>query len=319
LSESQVMMHLQFCRELTNDFIDRVFPHFWGQWCARLEEYAERARSDKEQTALLECRRALEASEPEVAEDVGRRLSNGFIKFKNHMLNTLTGEERFSGDMLSLVEHSDLEETIAITSITHRADSYFSGPLWALQQRLALLNGGEKLDERGNPVSPVQFCEALRKALLALELDTRTKIIGYKVFEQELIGALDGLYEDINGYFIQQEILPNLNYTAVVHEDSGSPEAAEESAPDGEPPRRRASDRLISGEANASDKQYQAGLYSAIRLLQSHIAHQGAQQPAPDAGGDEPPVGSTPYRSGLGSLTVTTSCWVCCRICNPGP
>lgn len=308
LTDAQIMKHLQICRELTLEFLGSVFPRFWSHWCDRLEEYAESARSNKEQTELLEGRRALVASEPEVADDVNRCLANGFIKFKNRMLNTLTGEERFSGDMLSLVEHSDLEETIAITSITHRADGRYAGTLWGLQQRLALLNGGEKLDERANPMSPVQFCEALRKALLALELDNKTKIIGYKVFEQAVIGELDRLYEDVNGYLIEQGLLPNLQYTAVVDESDVAPESdkrQEDSQPEapgreaGGVPQRRASDRLLSGTANASDKQYQAGLYNAIRLLQSHIGHQPASG-APQPDDIEPPVGATPYHPQLG-------------------
>lgn len=280
LNDPEVVQHLKHCRDLTLAYADRVFPQFWGQWCARLEDYAERARSNKDQTVLLEFKRLLEASQHEIADDFAQRLSNGFIKFKNKMLNTLTGEERFSGDMLSLVEHSDLEETIAITSITHRADSYFSGQLWALQQRLALLNGGEKPEERSNPVSPVQFCEALRKALLNLTLDNKTKIIGYKTFDKELIGSLDQLYDEINEYFIDENLLPNLKHAPVV-DDSGSSSAhSEEPGREGEPtepgaiPQRRATDRLLSGTATPSDSQYQAGLYNAIRLLQGHIAHQ---------------------------------------------
>ncbi|WP_051235020.1 DUF1631 family protein [Marinimicrobium agarilyticum] len=296
-NDPQAVQHLKHCRGLAVEYAQRVLPVFWREWCARLEDYADRARSNKEAMALFEYKRMLEASQHEIEDDVCQRLSNGFVKFKNKMLNTLTGEERFSGDMLSLVEHSDLEETIAITSITHRADGYFSGQLWSLHQRMALLNGGEKIDEAGNPVSPVQFCEALRKALLNLTLDNKTKIIGYKTFDKEVIGPLDELYEEINHYFIEQNLLPNLHYTANLDESSeGSrgedASAAEDAAQSDAPtrdgvPQRRASDRLLSGMATPADTQYQAGLYNAIRLLQGHLTQQAA--PAPNAGGASAP------------------------------
>ncbi|WP_341937583.1 DUF1631 domain-containing protein [Marinimicrobium sp. C2-29] len=303
LNDPEVVQHLKHCRDLTLAYADRVFPQFWGQWCARLEDYAERARSNKDQTVLFEFKRLLEASQHEIADDFAQRLSNGFVKFKNRMLNTLTGEERFSGDMLSLVEHSDLEETIAITSITHRADSYFSGQLWALQQRLALLNGGEKPEERSNPVSPVQFCEALRKALLNLTLDNKTKIIGYKTFDKELIGSLDQLYDEINEYFIEENLLPNLKHAPVVDDSSSGsaqvPESGRETEPTepGATPQRRATDRLLSGTATPSDSQYQAGLYNAIRLLQGHIAHQhpGAVQSPSGASQGASPSGTATH------------------------
>ncbi|MDQ2076304.1 DUF1631 family protein [Marinimicrobium sp. ABcell2] len=308
LSQQQIARCLMHCRELTVDYARHVFPGFWRSWCELLDDYAERARSNREQTALYEVRRNLAESRKSVEEEFSQRLSNGYTKFRNKMLNTLTGEERFSGDMLSLVEHSDLEETIAITSITHRADSLFAGQLWALQQRLALLSDGEKPDERSNPASPVQFCEALRRSLASLELDNKSKIIGYKTFDRELIGHLDELYEQINGYLIDEGVLPNLRYAAVV-DDSGPVEdvsAGQEAAPDEgstEPqavPQRRASDRLLSGVGSSADNQYQTGLFNAIRLLQSHMA-QYAGAPVSGAGDvdAEPTIGGTPYHSGL--------------------
>ena len=311
MTQRQASQHLDACRRLTLDFIYRTLPHFWGEWLDRLEDYAERAASNIEQNNLYELKRLLEASQSELEEHLLERLSKGFIKFQQKRLNTLTGEERFSGDMLSLVEHSDLEETIAITSITHRADDSSAGPLWALQQRLAPLNDGEEPEDRSNPVSPVQFCEALRRALRDLNLDTKSKIIGYKTFDNEVIGHLPDLYEDLNTYFIDQDILPNLSYAAVVDESSGAgdqaegaenEQGAEESVPTDSQgvPQRRATDRLLSGLASQSGEKYQAGLYNAIRLLQGHMAQQqeiAGQVPAANA--TEPPVGSTPYHPGL--------------------
>lgn len=311
LTQQQVNQHLKQCRDFTGDYARRVFPAFWRQWCDLLDDYAERARSNREQMALFEIRRLLGVAQKEIEEEFCQRLNNGFVKFKSKMLNTLTGEERFSGDMLSLVEHSDLEETIAITSITHRADSYLSGQLWALQQRLALLNEGDKPDERSNPVSPVQFCEALRKVLGALELDNKTKIIGYKTFEREVINPLEELYDQINHYLIDQGLLPNLRYAPSANEGGAPADTAAQSvAPDSEEtvpepgaiPQRRSTDRLLSGEGNPADSQYQAGLYNAIRLLQGHIGQQSgamATPSAPQAGSDEPAIGSTPYHAGL--------------------
>ncbi|HSX86196.1 MAG TPA: DUF1631 family protein, partial [Cellvibrio sp.] len=223
LTEQQVVQHLKHCRDLTRSFAYRAFPHFWQQWLKVMMEHAERARSNKEQVALFEIQNLLNAVQQAAEHEFSQHLGNGFVKFKNKTLNTLTGEERFSGDMLSLVEHSDLEETIAITSITHRADAFYAEPLWALHQRLALLNDGEKLDERSNPASPVQFCEALRKVLASLEVDVKTKIIGYKTFDQEVIGKLDVLYDEMNHYLIGHQLLPNLKFVAVNQEGAAAP------------------------------------------------------------------------------------------------
>jgi len=290
MSEQIVIQHLKHCRDLTRGFAYRVFPNFWRHWCKAILEHAEQAKSNKDQLALFEMQNLIAAVQQPAEQEFCQHLGNGFVKFKNKTLNTLTGEERFTGDMLSLVEHSDLEETIAITSITHRAESFYAEQLWSLQQRLALLNDGEKLDERSNPSSPVQFCEALRKVLSSLDIDAKTKIIGYKIFDQEVIGQLDALYDEINQYLVLQNLLPNLRFVPSAEgSNAGSAPVADEQVADDpldinplaelpessplDPMHRRASDRLLSGTLNPSDVQYQSSLLNAIKLLQTHISH----------------------------------------------
>lgn len=287
MSEQLVIQYLKHCRDLTRGFAYRVFPNFWRQWCKQVLEIAQQAKSNKEQVALFETQNLLAAVQQAAEQEFCQHLANGFVKFKNKSLNTLTGEERFSGDILSLVEHSDLEETIAITSITHRADNFFAEHLWALQQRLALLNDGEKIDERANPASPVQFCESLRKLLSNLDVDVKTKIIGYKLFDQDVIGMLDGLYDELNDYLIRQNLLPNLRFVPASDKPAdpkadealqddpseriNEPESEQKQADEELQHHRRASDKLLSGALNPNDIQYQNSLLNAIRLLQTHV------------------------------------------------
>lgn len=287
MSEQLVIQYLKHCRDLTRGFAYRVFPNFWRQWCKQILEIAEQAKSNKDQVALYETQNLLAAVQQAAEQEFCQHLANGFVKFKNKSLNTLTGEERFSGDILSLVEHSDLEETIAITSITHRADNFFAEQLWAVQQRFALLNDGEKIDERANPVSPVQFCESLRKLLSNLDIDVKTKIIGYKLFDQDVVGMLDGLYDELNDYLIRQNLLPNLRFVPANDKPAGAkaedamqddpferndqPADEQKQAEEEQQHQRRASDKLLSGALNPNDIQYQNSLLNAIRLLQTHV------------------------------------------------
>lgn len=286
MSEQLTIEYLKHCRDLTRGFAYRVFPNFWREWCKQILEVAEQAKSNKDQVALYEIQNLLNAVQQAAEQEFCQHLANGYVKFKNKSLNTLTGEERFSGDILSLVEHSDLEETIAITSITHRADNFFAENLWALQQRLALLNDGEKIDERTNPASPVQFCEALRKVLTNLDVDVKTKIIGYKLFDQDVIGMLGELYDELNDYLIRQNLLPNLRFVVAQEKSEPVREEAIQDGPfeqhqteaelqqqalDAQQHQRRASDKLLSGALNPNDIQYQNSLLNAIRLLQTHV------------------------------------------------
>jgi hypothetical protein len=285
LTEKIVMQHLKHCRDLTRGFAYRVFPIFWRQWCKQILEYADKAQSNKDQFHLFEVHSLLAAIQQPAEQEFCQNLNNYYLKFKNKSLNTLTGEERFTGDMLSLVENSDLEETIAITSITHRAESFFSEHLWALQQRLALLNDGEKLDERSNPSSPVQFCEALRSVLSSVDLDVKTKIIGYKIFDHEVIGQLDSLYDEMNQYLVQQSLLPNLRFVSrhdasrpiieePIEDDSADTGVASRVNTIAELDQQTVNARLLTGSLSQKEALHQSTLLNSIRLLQAHIAQQ---------------------------------------------
>lgn len=100
MSEQLVIQYLKHCRDLTRGFAYRVFPNFWRQWCKQVLEIAQQAKSNKEQVALFETQNLLAAVQQAAEQEFCQHLANGFVKFKNKSLNTLTGEERFS---LSLI------------------------------------------------------------------------------------------------------------------------------------------------------------------------------------------------------------------------
>lgn len=294
LSEAQVERCLTLCTTVTLDYLLESFPAFWGEWIASVEKREEHARSNKEQIALAELVKQLQGSGKSCLRQFQSNVKQNFADFSKRQLNVASGQERFSQNIgLSLVDNAELEETIAITSISHRADSQFADILWALHQRLALLHGGRKIDERSNPVSPIQFCDSLRRVLQELSFDARTKVLGYKQFEQAVIKPMGELYQSLNELLIAEGILPNLRYSAGgsgagnngdipeasepsesdTSEQSSSQEAAPESQPEAAPdsPRRRATDKLFDPGVGGEPQQYQQGLVSAIRLLQTHL------------------------------------------------
>ncbi|MDO3383416.1 DUF1631 family protein [Gilvimarinus algae] len=346
LTHTQAVRCLDACASTAVDYITHNFPRFWDEWVGSIEKREENARSNKEQIALGETVKLLQKRGPAVQQRFVELLQACFADFSRQKLQTPVGQERFSrSEGLSLVDNSELEETIAITSICHRADTQFAEALWALHQRLALLNGGKKIDERGNPVSPVQFCDVLRRLVADLSLDARTKVVGYKHFEAALIKPIGGLYDELNHYLAAEGIMANLRYSAVSRQDTSAQpeqsqqppseeaeperakvqEAAVQASGDAEQaPRRRATDRIFSEGESKDPEQYQQGLISAIRLLQTHLGVPGSSAPAaggsgvaaaqagattavargpqPSQGGGVTPLSSAPLMGAIGHL-----------------
>lgn len=319
LPEVQIERCLKQCAAMAQDYLQEVYGNFWHEWIASIEKRIEHAYSNKEQVELAELVKRLQGGASASLQQMQQYLNQGFVDFSRQQLNVASGQERFKQNIgLSLVDNAELEETIAITSISHRADSQFAEVLWALHQRLALLQGGDKIDERSNPVSPIQFCDNVRRVLQELKLDARTKVLGYKKFEQTVIQPLAQLYQNLNELLIAEGVLPNLRY--VVGGTDGAEassavelEAAEEAVettdtkhetePQAEPEPvnrgRRATDKLIQHSSGSDPQSYQQGLVSAIRLLQTHLGFAPAATAvaAPTGAGQNMPGGHIAARS----------------------
>jgi hypothetical protein len=294
--EASVISHLKTCQNITLEHSRPLFDAFAEALEEKLLEFVDKAWSNEEAQQLLETNRSLRRSRDKLKESLAHHLGEGFVKFKDGRLDTKTGEEKYRSDMLSLVENEDLEETIALSSIANRVEDAFSEELWFLNQRLAVLNKGGKVQSNNNPVSPLQFCEALRKTLAKAAMSTKAKIIAYKVFDGELSRSFGRVIEDINSYLVQQGILQNLRYSAAANLPFGSspqPTANEtdaSQAPDGSQTNGQGASQPDWFADSGAGEQYQRGLFHAIRTLQNHIAQGSARlTPAAEHGGFIPP------------------------------
>lgn len=298
-ADSSVIERLKACQKITVEASKNHLTEFYKQLSESLSNEVNEAKTDQERSRANDTLREFNEKQEILERYFCGYLGEGFIKFKNRTLSTETGEEKYSGDMLSLVDNADLEETIAIASITRKADAKSAELMWALNQRFALLNGGDPVEDKGNPVSPVQFCESLRKALRKLELNTKAKILAYKAFDQAFMPAVPDLLGELNNYFIEAGILPNLQYSPGATgsgQAASAPAAADYaedfdgvedaavadtlSAPAAPPPGQGRIPGFTSpvsqGPAQAPNPdlptaQYQADLVGAIRNLQAQM------------------------------------------------
>lgn len=284
LSSSAVVSHLKACQNLAAEHSRSAFKQYLHVLDDALIVEIENAKSNQEAAELAEIQRELRTNSGELERYFCGYLSEGFVKFKKKQLNTTYGEEADGEDQLSLVDDDDLDETISISSISQRADSYYAEPLWALNQRFAVLNDGEHVTESNNPASPIQYCDSLRRALKLLPLTPQTKSIAYKLYDDQVIALTRLITEDINGYLKQQGILPHLRYSlpsgAVPKSDLVSPDEQKDAV-------GQALDAIAArggadkSEESISPEEYQNSLLSAIRSLQGQMQPSSAVAAAP--------------------------------------
>jgi len=273
-----IVESLKACQKICVTRSEDLFKSFSKTLDEKLLEFIDSAKTDKESTQIQETVREFRTKNKELVKHFCGHLGEGFIKFKKRQLNTRTGEEKYHGDMLSLVDNEDLEETIALSSVAHRAEEHYGENLWFLNQRFAALNHGETVSDSNNPLSPVQFCEALRKALKVLSINTKSKIITYKVFDKDFITKLDDIYREANYYLSNKNILPNLRYTMGKSnpqpEINSLPHSGFEDIPQQAPPPQQ--NQMPQEQA----MQYQQPMQQQQAIPQQPIPQQGMQPQA---------------------------------------
>jgi len=312
LTDTAVIGHLKACQSRVITHAEERFSAFLKEFHGQLLQLAEEATTNQQQAELYVLERELRAKSDELARYFCGYLGEGFVKFKKNELQTSTGEEKFQGDMLSLVDNEDLEETIAISSITHRAENYYAEALWGLNQRFAVLNNGQKVDERANPISPVQYCESLRKALKLIEFDTKAKILAYKAFDGLVVAQLSDAFSSVNGYLAEQGILADLRYNpagagvdggqTAQQDNPGFDSWAGDAAPVAAPQAMTGIDDtsnsgfMASPDPTQPTEQYQGSLLNAIKVLQGHLSG--------GVSGGAAPASAGAHIGGMGAGTV---------------
>lgn len=131
-------------------------------------------------------------------------------KFDDAEFNTVAEVESLPFEKLSLVEKDELEENIAVDSMVNKAKNQNKASLDHLRQRLDTLLPTKVLSEEENPFEPIFVCSAFGSALKPIELGIEFKLVLYKYFERNVVAELAIIYQDINQYFIDQGILPEL-------------------------------------------------------------------------------------------------------------
>jgi hypothetical protein len=173
-----------------------------------LFDLGEHARSGDAQQlhfdALRECRRQRGGVQDLFLDMLGRAETSPPIL-----------RSRAQHAALSLVDPEDLEIELAIDGMASRATQRLSGLLHALNQRVGWLLGDEAMDAQRNPFGPLRIGRAFRDASASLEIDLQTRLVLYKIFERQVLGALEPGYAEINARLGAAGVLPNLGHARV--------------------------------------------------------------------------------------------------------
>lgn len=132
---------------------------------------------------------------------------------------------------LSLIHEDDMDITVAMDSIVARARLDYAAPLGFLRRRLAHILPKIEITDRNTPLDPGPIAAAFKETLLLLDLGTQEKLIVLRVFQQQLLGDLGLVLEELNQLLIEAGVLPELKmgFAGGAAKKSVAPERKEKS------------------------------------------------------------------------------------------
>jgi hypothetical protein len=186
-----------------------------------LFDLAEKAENNAAQTLYFDGMRQVRLKRQLVERLFQEQLSKIFNDFAAGKLQAAKAEgsvQSGSGD-LTLVDDTELEESLAITSTIAKAESRLAPQLNAVNQRLSMIRGGANVEDATNPIAPAHLCQAFRLAMRELDLSVNSRLlvfnsrlIIFKLFDRYVMSGLDSVYDEINEQLIQAGVLPHIRY-----------------------------------------------------------------------------------------------------------
>lgn len=209
-------------QDLQDQFVHRVtelFAAMLDNTDDALFALADKAESNLVQSMYFDSMREVRLKRGEMEARFRADVLDGFRALRRQPAGTApAGGEREVADgsceELSLVEHDDLEESLAVDGMVGKARSRHAQALAQLRARLEHLLPGVGLDEGTNPVDPRRLCGAFRRAVQVLDLEVRAKLVVYKLFDKSVMEALGELYTRLNHLLINAGVLPHIKLKA---------------------------------------------------------------------------------------------------------
>ncbi|WP_296217656.1 DUF1631 domain-containing protein [Pseudomonas sp. UBA2684] len=205
---------VQSCRKLVMNRLAEHLAGVFGQVDDTLFECAEKAENNQVQTLFFDNMREIRKQRPQIERSYHQKISQNFSDFLDGKLKPPASTTELDAEQLALVQNEEYEESLQVTNMVSRVKSRCAQPLFALEQRLALLNNGQKLGEDSNPFGPQMIAQAFREALAPCPFPLRIKVVLYALFDQHVMRSLDSVYSALNQRLIDADVLPNLKYSA---------------------------------------------------------------------------------------------------------
>ena len=199
-------------RDLTRRQLKTAMQGMFDNADDALFKMAEVSGNEQDQSFYFDSMRIIRIKRKDIESHFIAYVDQRFEEFLKGYMRKTAAEVEIDYDNLSLVEETDLEETLAIETLVNKIKSVYSKELGAILKRLNHLHSGEEVAMNEIPCAPMILCNAFVSASSSLDAELKIKLILLKLFDQHMTRALQPLYDEINREFIDAGVLPKIKH-----------------------------------------------------------------------------------------------------------
>jgi len=223
---AQFLKLLDSCQEMEFSHLRPLVDRMFENADVALLDFAEKAESNSAQSLFFEAMSAVRHNRRLIEERFYTQLKRGFNEFPLRPNSGQQAAEQAQGpDSLSLIETDELETFVATQNAAGKLASRIMDRIFALKQRLAVINNGKAIEEAQIPGGPGWLAAAFQHAVEELELEHKVRMVLIALFDKYVLSRADDLFDEYNKRLIQADILPNLRYE--IRRQAGSVEIIE--------------------------------------------------------------------------------------------
>ncbi|MBL8300246.1 MAG: DUF1631 domain-containing protein [Rhodanobacteraceae bacterium] len=234
-----------------------------------LFDLASKADNNTIQAQYFDGMREVRKKRQQIESRFQEQLSRQFVDFLAGRGIAVKAENSNGEVSLTLVENTELEESLAVASMVAKTENRLQRVLFAINQRLSHISN-QRVEDTNSPVGPAAVGQAFRLASGELEVELPVRLIIYKLFDRYVMGGLDQFYDELNALLVHAGVLPQIRANVPRRPGgaaSSSPQRPGEPVPGSVPGMESTEAAAGYLPVDAAAAELQANLYSSLRAL----------------------------------------------------
>lgn len=198
-------------RDVSGQSLKTVLAGFFDRADDALFELADKAGSNQDQTAYFDAMREMRLRRKSMTVSILQYVSRAFNDLgKFHPGGSSGNLDEVDQDSLTLLDHSELEQRVAIENLVNKLRNQYSDAMLMLNARVGHLAPALTLSDSQMPLSPEVICGGVAEACSDLDIDIRAKLVVLKLFDRLLADKLGHFYHEANRTLIAEGVLPDM-------------------------------------------------------------------------------------------------------------